>query len=340
MKNISFLLIVIFLSSCSYRAIEDIPTYFELVNKAELSICKGEYQEASDFYDLSFKEIEKPLGKDVFNAALASQLADLPERRNQYLQILINNLDEISFLKHKFVYSYMTKEEWQQLMDQRELAYNTSLKEEMKQIVERDQHLRPMYDSHDEEINANRKMNLARIFQMTDSTGLPSQFELGYDDDLKGQDYHIVLHHTAQRRSRDKSVVDLEPFLLEAVEEGRIDPETAIFYMNFQNDPEKGRFEVYSSWQYQHDLLPDSLNNKVWRAKLTAEQKLAANKIRANWHANSLEDIAIKSKFVANNDLPFIFSCVKNSIGKLKYDFDKATALEQYVAFTSFMEEN
>ncbi len=219
------------------------------------------------------------------------------------------------------------------------MEYNPNLRKEFKTIHERDQLFRPMYETHDDTINANRKINMERILNLNDSIGFPSHFELGYTNYLRGQKHDIVLHHTAQRRSYDKTVIDLEPILYKAVQEGRFDPDQAIFYLNFQNDIEKGPFEVYSTWQYRHPLLPDSLNNKVWVTKLDAKQKLEANIKRKEWNANSIEEIAIKSTFLAKSNLPFIFTCVRNSIRNLSDEFDKETALKQYKIGTSFLKE-
>lgn len=127
--------------------------------------------------------------------------------------------------------------------------------------------------------------------------------------------------------------------LFKAVQEGRFDPESAITYLNFQNDLEKGTFEVYSTWQYMHPLLPDTLNNKVWLKKLGDEQKNEANKKRREWNASSLEDIAVKATFVAKSNLPFIFTSVRQSIGNLGAELDKESALIQYNLFTQSMEE-
>jgi hypothetical protein len=175
--------------------------------------------------------------------------------------------------------------------------------------------------------------------ELTDSDGFPSQVELGYSNYLRNQPHDIVLHHTAQRRSYDKTVTDLEPILKSAVKNGRFDPELAIYYLNFQNDQEKGKFEVYSSWQYKHPLLPDSLNNKVWFSQLDEEQTRKANELRKQWYANSLSDITKKTEFLNKSELPFVFSSVKKSIANLKDDFDKETALEQYGLFTIQMTE-
>ena len=313
--------------------------YFEHINNAELAICNENFEKSLSEYAIAFSKIEKPLGKDVFNAALSSELIEDYKKRDHFLQKIINNSDELDFVKSIFVNRSMSEQEWKHLISKRVLDYNSEMRKEFNEIHARDQLFRPMYETYDDTINANRKLNLKRILELNDSGGFPSQMELGYGNYLRSQPHDIVLHHTAQRRSYDKSVTDLEPILKLAVKNGRFDPERAIFYLSLQNDVEKGNFEVYSSWQYKHPLLPDSLNSKVWFSKLEKTQESKANEIRKEWYANSLADIVTKASFLHNSGLPFIFSSVKKSIGNMSEDFDKETALEQYKAMTSFMIE-
>lgn len=316
--------------SCSNKTITEIANYHHCINQAELRICEEEYKSAIDLYELAFKNIQKPFGKDLFNAAICSELMEEYQNRDRLLQRIINNTDEFEFVKSKFANNFISTEQWSKLINNREIEYNPRLRKEFKEILKRDQLFRPMYDTHDEIINKNRKLNVARILDLTDSIKFPSHFELGYTEHLRDQNHYIVLHHTAQRRSKDKSVIDLEPILYNAIKKGRFDPEYAIFYLNFQNDLEKGNFEVYSTWQHKHHLLPDSLNIKIWLADLSTQQIDQANKKRKKWMANSLEDIATKAKFLSKNNHPFIFTSVRQSISYFRDDFDKEQALEQY----------
>ena len=336
MTFIKYLLLIIFLSSCSKPKDFDARKYYNHINRAELAICSENFDDALQEYDTAFKEIEKPFGKDIFNAALASQLNGDYESRNTYLQDIVNNSDDLDFVKSVFVDHYMNEEEWEKLVENRTVKYDEEYREEFKRMREGDQLFRPMYETHDDTINSIRKSNMQRIRELTDSRGFPSHIELGYSKTFWYQPHDIVLHHTAQRRSYDKSVIDLEPILKSAVESGRFDPEKAILYLNYQNDREKDYFEVYSSWEHKHPLLPDSLNNKVWYLKLTDEQRQMANETREKWFANSIEEIEVKSKCLNENNLPFVFTSVRKSIGMMKEGLDKESALRQYRARTKY----
>ena len=337
MKNTFYILLIAIIFSCSKTKEFNSEEYFKYINNAELAICDENFEKAISEYEVAFNAIEKPFGKDVFNSALSSQLMNDFEKRDNYLQQIIDNSNELDFVKSVFVSKYMTESEWNKLISKREIKYNQALRTEFNEIHDRDQLFRPMYETHDDTINSNRKINLKRILQFADSNGFPSQVELGYSNYLRNQPHDIVLHHTAQRRSYDKTVIDLEPILKTAVKNGRFDPEQAIFYLNFQDDQEKGWFEVYSSWQYKHPLLPDSLNNKVWFPKLNEEQIFKVDEKRKEWFANSISEIKTKGNFLNKSNLPFIFSSVRNSIGEFPVDFDKETALKQYNGITSHM---
>lgn len=339
MKHTFFLLLIAIILSCSKTKEYNSEEYFEHVNNAELAICDKNFEKAISEYEVAFDAIEKPFGKDVFNLALSSQLMNNYETRDNCLQQIINNSNEFDFVKSVFVSKYMTEQEWKKLLSKKELRYDQKLRTEFNEIHTRDQLFRPMYETHDDTINSNRKINLKRILELTDSNGFPSQVELGYSNYLRSQPHDIVLHHTAQRRSYDKTVFDLEPILKSAVKNGRFDPELAILYLDFQNDDDKGKFEVYSSWQYKHPLLPDSLNNKIWFPKLDEKQRKNANELRAQWFANTLSNISIKTDFLNKSKLPFIFSSVRNSTANFPHDFDKETALQQYNVMTSYMIE-
>ena len=322
------------LTKCNYNN-EAITKYHILTNKAEIAICDGDFDRASKNYSLAFREIKKPFGPDVYNAALSNQLSNNLVERNLNLQLLINNSDDLSLLKSIFVNTYIDENLWNSFIEKRTTEYDPRLRNEFKAIWERDQLFRPMYDTHDDTIQVNRMINMNRILSITDSLGFPSQIELGFRKSLRGQNHDVVLHHTSQRRSGNKNIIDLEPILCKAVNEGRFDPEQAISYLHFQNDKDKRDFEVYSNWQYKHHLLPDSLNNKIWLVNLNKEKYERANEIRKKWNADQLYDIAIKSDFIARSNIPFIFTSVMTFIENMPTDLTLEKALEQYKMATS-----
>jgi len=192
-----------------------------------------------------------------------------------------------------------------------------------------------MYDTHNDTIQANRMINMNRILSITDSVGFPSQIELGFRKSLRGQNHDPVLLHTSQRRSGNKNIIDVEPILCKAVNEGRFDPEQAIYILHFQNDKNKSDFEDYPTWQYKHHLLPDSLNNKIWLVNLNKEKYERANEIRKKWNADQLDDIATKSDFMSRSNTPFLFTSVMTFIENMPTDLTLEEALEQYKMTTS-----
>ena len=339
MKYCIILIFILIQLACNNKAGINIEEYHHLTNQAELSICYGNYKKASIEYESAFKYISKPFGADVFNAALVNQLIHNIDLRDQYLMILINNLDDQIKVIETFVGNYISKDSFDLLMSKRKIKYNVRLKNEFKEIEKRDQLFRPMYDTHYDTINANRIINMNRITSLTDSIGFPSHIELGYTANLVAQKHDIVLLHTAQTRSRDKTIIDLEPLLYNAVTEGRLDPVRAIFYLSMQNDLDKESFVVYAADQLKHHLLPDSLNSKIWVPDLDSAQTSNANKTRNKWYADLLDDITLKRNFKNRTSMPFIFTSVRTTMGYLPSHLNQEEALEQYKLGTSWMKQ-
>ncbi len=331
--------LVLFQLACTNDPTYNITLYHNLTNEEELLICNADYLNAIENYKQAFDKIQKPFGHDIFNAALASQMSNQKIERDGFIRILLNNSDDLDKIKSTFVGPYITDRDWNELIKARTIKYNPELRIEFKEIQERDQLFRPMYETHDDTINANRIINMNRILELTEINGFPSHFELGFTESMWGQNHDIVLHHTTQRRSTNKNIIDLKPILFEAVSKGRFDPEKAIFYLNMQNDTDKQNYETYSTQQYLHPQLPDSLTNKIWLPNLTKEEESYANQIRTMWNADLLKDIAIKSSFKAQSELPFIFTSVRKSTNHLSDEFDSQKALDQYKLATSMKKE-
>ena len=175
------------LTKCNFNN-ESITRYHVLTNKAEIAICDGDFDSASKNYALAFREIKKPFGDDVYNAALSNHLANNLDERNLNLQLLVNNSDDLSLLKSIFVNTYIDETLWNSFIEKRMTDYDSRLRNEFKAIYERDQMFRPMYDTHGDTIQANRIINMNRILSITDSLGFPSQIELGFKKSLRGQD--------------------------------------------------------------------------------------------------------------------------------------------------------
>jgi len=178
------------------------------VKNAEIKITKEQFSEAVNLYQEAFPLIEKPFGKDVFNAALTSQLANMHDERDQFLQIIINNSEGIDKTKSVFVGTFLTQEHWDSLLDNKVPAYDPLLRAEFAGILKKDQLYRPHYSEFDDVINENEKANLQQIISYIEAYGFPSQIKLGYPEDLISQGHHIVLVHTTRRRAEDKSVMN------------------------------------------------------------------------------------------------------------------------------------
>jgi len=335
LKLLSLLSLLVVIYNCEYERQNDVENYHQLVDKAELAICDTDFHTALENYGLAFRQIKRPFGKDVYNAALAAQASEYHKERDQYLQQLIDGSEELGFIKKTFLSNFMKGPEWDILESNRKLDYDATLRTEMAEIRNREQLFRHDHANYGDTISALRDLNLNRLMELTAASGFPSHLEIGYSDSLVKQPHHIVLEHTAQKRNGDKSITNLETVLRVAVYKGRIDPELAILYLKLQDDSEMGRFEIYSACQYRHPLLPDSMSNAFWIAKTSDSDRAEINEIRMQWYADPIEDIQIKATFLASTDLPFIFTSVNQSVANISMNITAEAAVEQYLFFTS-----
>lgn len=329
-------LLILFCLSCEGTE-PTVEEYFVTVNKAELEIVRDNLKTAADYYNAAFKLMEKPFGKDVYNAIIVNSEIGDKSRALDLVGLLVNNMDDLTFIETNLKGKYFTAEEWKIVVSDRQFNYDKSLRQTMDSIKEKDQLFRSLYNTHMDTIEKIRKENLQRIFNLTTPKGLPSHYELGYPDNLRDQDYLVVLHHTAQMRSQDKGIFKLDSLLYQRVNTGRLDPELAIQYLAYQNDPGEGPFEVYPIIQLKHPLLPDSLQKKLWRRKLTQQEKVKANSIRWKWSANSLDNIVTKAQFIERTKHPFIFSSVNRAIFMLREDLDKEQIMDQYKGYMEIL---
>lgn len=340
-----FYIFIIFLSalSCNQPQEIDIPRYYELVKDAEMKIVNEKYKDAVNLYQKAFPLIEKPFGKDVFNAALASQYAGLIESRNQFLQVIINNSENTEKTKSVFIGSYLDEKEWNGLIEQKVIDYDPVKRAEFEGILKKDQLHRPHYDEFDSIIEVIEKANMQQIISYSEAYGFPSQIKLGYTEELYFQDHHIVLLHNARRRAQDKSVMNLKNMMRSAVDEGRLDPETALTFLYYQKDISDSAYYLPLSqyWVYTHDALPDSLKTKIMRDPGSLEEVKAHNDFREKWYATTLTERKEKLHFLKKTKLPFIFSSVIRNMNTLDFTslINKDEIAEKYNAMTRGMEK-
>lgn len=342
MKNFYIFIILFTAFSCNQPQEINIPRYYELVKAAEMQIVNEEFKEAVNLYQNAFPLIEKPFGKDVFNAALASQLANMPDERDKYLQIIINNSENAEKTKSVFVGPYLNEREWNSLIEQKVIAYDPVKRTEFEGILKKDQLYRPHYDEFDSIIEVNEKSNMQQIISYSEAYGFPSQIKLGYPEDLVSQGHHIVLLHVARRRAEDKSIMNLKNMMKSALDAGRLDPEVALTYLYYQKDEsDSAKFLPLSQyWVFKHDALSDSLNSIVRRDSGNPAEVKAHNEFREKWFTTTLTKRKEKLHFLKKTKLPFIFSSVNRNMNTIDFSFliSEDELPEKYEAMTRGME--
>ena len=90
MKNSLITLIFLFSSHLLFSQ-NNVKTYYQLVNKAELEICNKNYSKAFAIYEKAFTKLEHPFYTDVKNAFVCGYYANKPEKKlKRYAAILTN----------------------------------------------------------------------------------------------------------------------------------------------------------------------------------------------------------------------------------------------------------
>lgn len=332
LKYLSFFALLVVFTGCNHERQHDVENYHQLVSKAELAICDEDFREALDNYGLAFRQTKRPFATDVYNAALAAQAQGTRAERDQYLQDLIDGSDDLEFIKYTFLSNFMTVQEWEILETNRERKYDATLRAEMAEMGKRNRKRASANESGSK--NTDVYADFQRLQEISNASSFPSHIEIGYSENLRRQPHHQVLRSVAELKYTEDTSQELEPLLRTAVDEGRLDPELALFYLNLYGEAGKGPFELYRGKQFSHVGLPGEMITAFWVTRLDKTQKDAANSIRKSWYADQLEDIEPKAVYSQNSTWPFIFTSVRKSVTQLDGDLSKEKALEQYNELT------
>lgn len=90
MKNSLITLIFLFSSHLLFSQ-NNVKTYYQLVNKAELEICNNNYSKAFAIYKKAFTKLEHPFYTDVKNAFVCGYYAHKPEKKLKKFAAILTN---------------------------------------------------------------------------------------------------------------------------------------------------------------------------------------------------------------------------------------------------------
>ena len=231
MKKISLAFVSVFVViSTSYGQIKNFRHYQETINSAELNLIAGNQLKALNIYYDLLTTSDGNFVKDIYNSLILAKelkrfdtlfiLLDLVKAKN-FDNEYLNGLPEFSDLHDNA--------KWKSFINtNNKLIYiDTALRRKINNLLTRDQFFRlkeGSYKIYGDTIKKIDSINIEYILSLIISRGLPGEKEIGAEDFTGGQGYDIVLHHYGQSRSQNKKLINLTPFLINQVLDGRIEP--------------------------------------------------------------------------------------------------------------------
>jgi hypothetical protein len=312
--NCIIIIVLIFVSFNTFGQIVDFRNYQKHINEAELKIIKGEKKEALDIYYSILKETDGNFSKDIYNSLiLANELNKLDTFFSLFELIKKKNFDNEYIIGLKEFSNLHKDKRWQEFLKTNNaiIYIDTALRKKINQLEFADQYFRNKmgsYEVYGDTIKKIDSINISYILNLIVNTGLPGEKEIGAKDISGTQGYDIVLMHHCQSRSLNKNLINLTPFLLNSVIEGRIEPNKCSEFLETQN----GEFNtgVYDIFIVQYNEKKS--NYLTWN--YSEKQKLLIEEYRKLSCLEPLNDYYKKIKFVTTNkDNKFSFDVRLNT---------------------------
>jgi len=310
MKKISLTVVaIIVVISSSYGQIKNFRHYQETINSAELNLISGNQLKALNIYYDLLTTSDGNFSKDIYNSLILAKelkrfdtlfiLLDLVKVKNFDTEYL-NGLPEFADLHDN--------SKWKAFIstNNKHIYIDTALRSKINNLQTRDQFFRlkeGSYKVYGDTIKKIDSLNIEYLLSLMTGGGLPGEKEIGAQDFFGNQGYIFVLHHYCQGRSQNKKLINLTPFLINQVLDGRIQPNMCAHLLEMQNGEFKaGVFDVIRfkfGNKYSEILVPNYPRQK--KAMIEEYRKLIC--------LEPLDDYYKKVKFVIN-------------INNQKYKFD------------------
>ncbi len=215
--------------------------YHALINKAELSIADGQYQQALKYYDSAFLGKKKPFALDLYNASVCAVKSNLSKQAVVYCQKLADKgVGGDFFKKNQIFTSLVSTKQWKPLLekaDQVRIKIQTkhqALLKTIDSLVEKDQKVNHNWQESGMASKEREIMELtydtiqSQLKGIFDGIGFPSEDMIGApltETGLMGYrlPFDIIIIHNYQTRTKGDTL--FRPLLIKALKEGLIKPE-------------------------------------------------------------------------------------------------------------------
>jgi hypothetical protein len=307
--------------------------YYDLVNKAEISIVDSNYHIALKSYKGAFKKSTRFFAKDIFNAATCAQILKKDYLAKSYLLLLSEKGVSLSFIKKsKLLKGYFRDSIFAASYEKMSKNFHNNLKnkvlvKKLDSLLNSDQYYRRkgLYNGlykgiYRDSIFAADKANAIALKKIIDDYGFPHEDVIGVTPFGKSkyninsfEDFLIIILH----QTNLNLTVNFRESLLKAVEEYKITPQNAAFLIGLQEGRDsygidKASFRVTLMVDSLKNHLPDSIKSKIDKwvlKKISSKTEEELNINRKNINLEPLSDYRKKILYLMRNKkTEFIFS--------------------------------
>ena len=253
MKKICLVFVsVLVVTASSYGQIKNFRHYQETINSAELKLIAGNQLQALNIYYDLLTTSDGNFAKDIYNSLILAKdlkrfdtlftLLDLVKTKN-FDNEYLNGLPEFADLHDN--------PKWKSFIstNNKVIYIDTVLRRKIDNLFTTDQFFRRKegsYKIYGDTIKKIDSLNIEYLLSLITLRGLPGEKEIGAEDFTGGHGYDIVLHHYGQSRSKNKKLINLTPFLINQVLDGRIEPNRCAHILEMQQGEfNAGDFDVH-----------------------------------------------------------------------------------------------
>lgn len=287
MKKILAFSITILLFGIHKISAQNYLNYYETINKAEIENLDGNFKKSDSLYRIAFELVEKPFKDDLLLASINSEKLNDNQKTFEYLKkgILVGLTQkrikkELSKFKKSDKWKSL-KKEYDSIRENYLNSLNLTLRNELLKMVEKDQSARhPIFGSWKkmkkvDDFNYNKLLEIIK----ENNGKWPDRFSIG-DGNENGKysfgEVTIMLHHFSK-----EEVLNLKPYLIEAILSGGLSPYNAVFPLDYTNSKiigQKGKYlnschylGAYLSSNGNKAVICDCENAEIERKKIGLE---------------------------------------------------------------------
>lgn len=228
--------------------------YYALIDSAEISIVDSIYNSALNYYNKAFSIVDKPYGKDLYNASLcASNLEAFKTTTFLLNQLVDKGITRDYFENHKYFASYRNSDSWKEFLNSYEVHRDTlrkhinlDLRNKIIKMIDRDQYFtQKKYDpGYGDSVFIVGYKNVKNILEIINYYGFPDSNMIGLEELSSECLFQIILIHFYQckayfndpkfinserriefiKKGIDFNYINLDSILKNAIFEGKYNP--------------------------------------------------------------------------------------------------------------------